>query len=30
MNKKELDYYLQRFLDIELKKSINVSENTII
>ena len=30
MNKKNLDYYLQKFLDIELKKNVNVSENTII
>lgn len=30
MNKKNLDYYLQKFLDIELRKNMNVSENTII
>ena len=30
MNKVNLDYYLQKFLNIELRKNINVSENTII
>ena len=30
MNKKNLDYYLQKFLDIELRKNMNVSENIII
>ena len=30
MNKKDLDYYLQKFLNIELRKNMNVSPNTII
>lgn len=30
MNKMNLDYYLQKFLNVELRKNINVSENTII
>ena len=29
MNKKNLDYYSQKFLDIELRQNMNVSENTI-
>ena len=30
MNKKDLDYYLPKFLDFELRKNMNVSENTIL
>ena len=30
MNKKNLDYYLQKFLDIELRKKLNVYEYTTI
>ena len=30
MNKKDIDYYLPKFLDFELRKNMNVSENTIL
>ena len=30
MNKKDLDYYLPKFLDFELRKNMNVSEHTIL
>ena len=30
MNKRDIDYYLPKFLDFELRKNMNVSENTIL